>query len=200
MTRTRTTLSAAFACESLIERDFAVLGVRALRGRPLLCREGSSWLSPVAAAPLGERIRRQFDEFQAVAHVQPLADEERRRRVRHRSLAVRAAAASSRACPSTADNKGKEVTHSFPFQFYSAQGACGKPRVVPHNRRLRPEPTEMGVAKCVCCCRRMGRAWTSNRWLGSRCSCGHSARRCRCARRGLRGAAGRHRRRGGRGM
>src|SRR5688572_804774 len=38
----------------------------------------------------------------------------------------------------------KEITHSFPFSFYSAQGACGKPRVVPHNRRLRPEPTEMG--------------------------------------------------------
>ena len=36
------------------------------------------------------------------------------------------------------------------FNLY-AQGACGKPRVVPHNRRLRQEPTEMGVATCVCC-------------------------------------------------
>jgi hypothetical protein len=76
---------------------------------------------------------------------------------------------------------GKEVTHHFPFSIYPAQGACGKPRVMPHNRRLRQEPTEMGVAKCVCCCRRMGRAGTSNRWWDSRCSLGHSARRCGCA-------------------
>src|SRR5918993_4624946 len=39
----------------------------------------------------------------------------------------------------------------------------------------------MGVAKCVCCCRRMGRAGTPNRWWDSRCGCGHSARRCGCA-------------------
>src|SRR5687767_7265590 len=41
----------------------------------------------------------------------------------------------------------------------------------------------MGVAKGVWCCRRMGRAGASNRWWDSRCGCGHSARRCRCARR-----------------
>ena len=35
----------------------------------------------------------------------------------------------------------------------------------------------------MCCCRRMGRAGTSNRWGDSRCSWGHSARRCGCARR-----------------
>src|SRR5215212_9244704 len=35
----------------------------------------------------------------------------------------------------------------------------------------------MGVAKCVCRRRRTGRAGTSNRWWGSRCGCGHSARR-----------------------
>ena len=39
----------------------------------------------------------------------------------------------------------------------------------------------MGVAKCACCCRRVGRAGTSNRWWDSRCGCGHSARRCGCA-------------------
>ena len=41
----------------------------------------------------------------------------------------------------------------------------------------------MGVAKCVCCCRRMGDAVTSNRWWDWRCGCGRSARRCGCARR-----------------
>jgi hypothetical protein len=41
----------------------------------------------------------------------------------------------------------------------------------------------MGVATCVCCCRRRGRAGTSNRWRDSRCGCGHSARRCGCSRR-----------------
>ena len=39
-----------------------------------------------------------------------------------------------------------------------------------------------GVAKCVFCCRRMGRAGTSNRWWDSRCGCGHSASQVRvCA-------------------
>ena len=44
----------------------------------------------------------------------------------------------------------KAVTHSSPLPIYAAQGACGKPRVVPHNRRPKPEPTEMGVVNaCV---------------------------------------------------
>src|SRR5215207_249173 len=41
----------------------------------------------------------------------------------------------------------------------------------------------MGVAKCVCCCRRMSRTGTSNRWWDPRCGRGHSARRCGCTRR-----------------
>src|SRR5215213_2104540 len=41
----------------------------------------------------------------------------------------------------------------------------------------------MGVAKCVCCCRRMSRTGTSNRWWDPRCGRGHSARRCGGARR-----------------
>src|SRR5215207_5558378 len=41
----------------------------------------------------------------------------------------------------------------------------------------------MGVAKCVCCCRRMSRTGTSNRWWDSRCGRGYSARRCGGARR-----------------
>ncbi|CAA9226995.1 MAG: Devancosaminyl-vancomycin vancosaminetransferase, partial [uncultured Corynebacteriales bacterium] len=35
---------------------------------------------------------------------------------------------------------------------------------------------------CVCCCRRTGRAGTSNRWPGWRCGCGSWAPRCGCAR------------------
>src|SRR5919112_4933919 len=41
----------------------------------------------------------------------------------------------------------------------------------------------MGEAECVCRCRRMGRTVTSNRRRDPRCGCGHSVRRCRCARR-----------------
>ena len=41
-------------------------------------------------------------------------------------------------------------------QHIAHRGACGKTRVVPQNRWSRPELTEMGVAKYVCCCRRMG--------------------------------------------
>ena len=68
---------------------------------------------------------------------------------------TRRAAASRGGCPSTADDQGKgRVTHSSPLSTYSAPGACGKTRVVPQNRRPRPEPADMGVATCVCCCRR----------------------------------------------
>ncbi len=77
----------------------------------------------------------------------------------------------------------RRVPTPFHSQHRAHRGACGKTRVVPQNHRPRPEPTEMGVAKCVCCCRRMGRAGTSNRWWHSRRRCGHSARRCGCARR-----------------
>src|SRR5918994_1351338 len=41
----------------------------------------------------------------------------------------------------------------------------------------------MGVAKCVCCCRRMSRTGTSNRWWDPRCGRGRLAWRCGCARR-----------------
>src|SRR5436190_1138585 len=61
---------------------------------------------------------------------------------------ARRAAASRRARPSTADDEGKESTHSFHFQRIAHRGACGKTRIVPQNRQPRPEPAEMGVAKC----------------------------------------------------
>jgi hypothetical protein len=81
--------------------------------------------------------------------------------------------------PSTPERGVPTPCHS---QRIAHWGTCGKTRVVPQNHRPKPEPAEMGVAKCVCCCRRMGRAGTSNRWWDSWCGCGHSARRCGCAR------------------
>jgi len=56
----------------------------------------------------------------------------------------------------------RRVPPSFHSQYMAHRGACGKTRLVPHNRPSKPEPREMGGSKCVCCCRRMGRAWTSN--------------------------------------
>jgi hypothetical protein len=61
-----------------------------------------------------------------------------------------------------ADDKGKE-TIPFPLQRIAHRGTCGKTRVAPQNRRLRPGHSETGVATCVCCCRRMGQAGASNR-------------------------------------
>ena len=59
------------------------------------------------------------------------------------------------------------------FQPIAHRGACGKTRVVPHNRWPGPEPAEMGVAKCVCCCRRTGARGRRNHWQDSRCGCRH---------------------------
>ena len=87
--------------------------------------------------------------------------------------------------------KERRIHTPFHFQYIAHQGACRKTRVVPHNRWSRPEPTEMGVANCVCCCRRVTRAGASNRWWDSRCGCGHSARRCGCARRRTARSSGR---------
>jgi hypothetical protein len=56
--------------------------------------------------------------------------------------------------PSTPDDKGKGVPTPFHYQLIAHREGCGKTRVVPQNPRPRPEPAEMGVAKCVCCCRR----------------------------------------------
>ncbi len=77
----------------------------------------------------------------------------------------------------------RSVPTPFHSQHIAHWGTCGKTRVVPQNHRPKPEPAEMGVAKCVCCCRRMGHAGTSNRWWDLRSGCGHSARRCGCVRR-----------------
>ena len=66
----------------------------------------------------------------------------------------------------------------FYFQYIAHRGACGKPRVVPHTGGQRPEPTDMRVTTCVCCCRhiRIGRVGTSTRWGDARCRCGRPAR------------------------
>ena len=89
-----------------------------------------------------------------------------------------------RAVPRAAGYSRKRlISNPSHSQAIAHRGACGKTPVVAQNRWPSPEPAEMGVAKCVCCCRRGGRAGTSNRWWDSRWSCGHSARRCGCARR-----------------
>jgi hypothetical protein len=53
-------------------------------------------------------------------------------------------------------SRERRVPTPLHFQYIAHRGTCGKTRVVPHNRRPRPESTDMGAAKCVCCCRRMG--------------------------------------------
>jgi hypothetical protein len=53
---------------------------------------------------------------------------------------ARRATASRRACPSTAGDQGKrKVPTPLHSQSIAHCGACGKTRVVPHNRRPRPE-------------------------------------------------------------
>ena len=44
--------------------------------------------------------------------------------------------------------KGSRMGTLFHFQLIPHPGACGKTRVVPHNRRPRREPAETGVAEC----------------------------------------------------
>ena len=48
----------------------------------------------------------------------------------------------------------KEGFRSFPL-FIPHRGLAASPRVVPHNRRPQARTYGMGVAKCVCCCRRI---------------------------------------------
>jgi hypothetical protein len=55
----------------------------------------------------------------------------------------------------TIKKKARRGTHTLPLSTYTAQGACGKTRVVPHNHWPKREPAEMGTAKWVCCRRRI---------------------------------------------
>jgi hypothetical protein len=75
--------------------------------------------------------------------------------------------------------KGKESsTRSLALSEYSAPGPCGKARVVRQHRPPMPEPAEMGVNKCVRCCRRMGCACRSCRAeCGDDRACGGDRRR-----------------------
>src|SRR5918995_4219848 len=52
------------------------------------------------------------------------------------------AAASRGGCPSTAADEEKGLPAPLHFHFIPNRGACGKPRVVPHNCRPKPEATE----------------------------------------------------------
>ena len=61
-----------------------------------------------------------------------------------------------------ADLTRRRTSAPLHFQSIAHRGACGKTRVVPHNRWPGPEPSEMGAAKAVRCCRRVGRARTPN--------------------------------------
>src|SRR5215212_2001191 len=67
---------------------------------------------------------------------------------------TRRAAASQGGRPSTADDKGKDATRSSPLPIYTARGGLaaspGWWRIIAGRT---PEPTDMGVAKCVCRCR-----------------------------------------------
>src|SRR3989442_7586801 len=45
-------------------------------------------------------------------------------------------------CPSTADDRERGLPTPLHLQFTPHRGACGKPRVVPHNRR--PQPRTYG--------------------------------------------------------
>jgi hypothetical protein len=69
-----------------------------------------------------------------------------KRRVMRQPAAVRPHAQTNREAGQDRQLRwtGKEVTHSSPPPIYSAQGACGKPRVVPHNRRPQARTYENG--------------------------------------------------------
>jgi hypothetical protein len=80
--------------------------------------------------------------------------------------------------------KGKaRRSHSLPLITYSAPG--GLPQDPGRTAESSVEATTCGNGgtTCVCCCRRVRDAVTSDRWWDWRCGCGRSARRCGCARR-----------------
>ncbi len=54
------------------------------------------------------------------------------------------------------DDNGKESTHSFPLSTYSAPGDLRQDRGPAAESPAEAKSAEMGVAKCVCCCRRIG--------------------------------------------
>jgi transposase-like protein len=69
--------------------------------------------------------------------------------------------ASSTSCRATASIRSRDARESIvpccPIcwdhigKLFFWTPSCGKPRVVPHNRRPKPEPTEVEVTKCASC-------------------------------------------------
>ena len=85
--------------------------------------------------------------------------------------------------------KARSLPTPCPSQPIAHRGPCGKTRVVLQNLRPKPEPAEIRDSRSTCA---LVDVWVSRsaesreiwyrRW-DSRCGCGHSARRCGCARR-----------------
>jgi len=75
-------------------------------------------------------------------------------------------------------------SHSLPLLTYSGLGGLRQDPGRAAESAAGPRTDEdMGGTTCVCCCRPMGDAVTSDRWWDWRCGCGRWARRCGCARR-----------------
>src|SRR4051794_5320866 len=78
-------------------------------------------------------------------------------------------AAAARGGLSVHNGPRREKAHARPFHFQriAHRGACGKPPIVPQNRRPGPEPADVGWLMRVLLST-PGHAGTSNRWWESR--------------------------------
>jgi hypothetical protein len=72
---------------------------------------------------------------------------------------------------------------SLPLLMYSALGGLRQDPGRGAESSAEATTCGDGGTTCVCCCRRMGDAVTSNQWWDWRCGCGRSGRRCGGARR-----------------
>src|SRR5580704_2096567 len=84
--------------------------------------------------------------------VQPGAGRPREILLSRRYRRARRAAASPGSYPSTADDKGKENTHSSPLSIYSAPGGLRQDPGRAAEWLTEARTCGMGVAKCVRCC------------------------------------------------
>lgn len=100
------------------------------RARPSRLERRPSALRPGPLAPRAIATEGGVPVFLRL-HPGPVREPSQARRYRR----TRRVAAAREGCSATADDKGNAVTHSLHLQSTPHRGACGKPRIVPHNRQ-----------------------------------------------------------------
>jgi hypothetical protein len=149
------------------------IGAKALRLEPVFCKRGLACLAARSGASLrtGNRVPSNYEDDPCVtrARVSQKPPPRVGQPASHRTPCGRIRTPISRTAALSTELRGPKRRvargHARLRNAANRPASLGWCRIIAGRR---PEPTEMGGVKCACCCRRPGRAATSNRRSDSR--------------------------------